>query len=31
VWMAEVLLDFDFSSDLFLDFRMDDFGFVETL
>lgn len=29
VWVSEVLLDFDFAADLFFDFGVDDFGFVE--
>lgn len=29
IWMAEVLLDFNFTSDLFLDFGLNDLRFVE--
>ena len=29
MWVSQVLLDFNFSSDLFLDAGLDDFGFVE--
>lgn len=29
--MAKILLDFDFSTDLLLDARLDDFGFIEAL